>query len=70
MSQKLRLAREDDSHITVVSAVMLLVGTQPLRSQHPPLTPLPLDSAIPRRLKTNLQVKRTLGYSSRRGSRK
>lgn len=26
---------------------MLLVGTQPLRSQHPPLTPLPLGSAIP-----------------------
>ncbi|CAB1456310.1 unnamed protein product [Pleuronectes platessa] len=28
-----------------VSAVMLLVGTQPLRAQHPPLTPLPLGSA-------------------------
>lgn len=27
-----------------VSAVMLLVGTQPLRSQHPPLTALPLGS--------------------------
>lgn len=28
---------------------MLLVGTQPLHSQHPPLTPLPLSSAMPRK---------------------
>lgn len=30
--------------ITVLSALMLLVGTQPLRAQHPPLTPLPLGN--------------------------
>lgn len=40
--------------ITVLSAVMLLVGTLPLRSQHPPLTPLllllpPLGSVKPPR---------------------
>lgn len=49
---------------------MLLVGTQPLRSQHPPLTPLPLGSAIPpRRLETNLQVDRTITGFSQPGVR-
>lgn len=39
---------------------MLLVGTQPLRSQHPPLTALPLGSAktSPRWLEATLQVKK------------
>lgn len=49
---------------------MLLVGTQPLRSQHSPLTPLPLGSAIPpRRLETNLQVDRTMTGFSQPGVR-
>lgn len=67
MSQARRLAGAADFDITVASAAMLLVGTQPLRSQHPPLTPLPLGSAIPRRLETNLRVERTRRCSERRG---
>lgn len=45
MSQGRRVSEKRTIFYDTVSAVMLLVGTQPLRSQHPPLTALPLGSA-------------------------
>lgn len=60
MSQGRRVSEKRTIFYDTVSAVMLLVGTQPLRSQHPPLTALPLGSAktSPRWLEANLQVKK------------
>lgn len=59
MSQGRRLRYKHTIFYDTVSAVMLLVGTQPLGSQHPPLTAPPLGSAksSPRWLEANLQAK-------------
>lgn len=58
MSQGRRVSEKHTILYDTVSAVMLLVGTQPLGSQHPPPTTLPLGLAktSPRWLEAKPQV--------------